>query len=61
MALTMTTVVTMNETRHGAPSTPPSNPCPREGKGMRARMAVVVMGGVGNDAIVAAAINCCQS
>jgi hypothetical protein len=28
-----TTVTTMNETCHGAPSTLPSNLCPREGKG----------------------------
>jgi hypothetical protein len=29
----MTTVMTMNETCHGAPSNPLSNPCLREGKG----------------------------
>jgi hypothetical protein len=33
MAPTTMTVVTMNETGHGAPSTSPSNPHPREGKG----------------------------
>ncbi len=33
MVPTTTTMTTTNETRHGAPSTPPSNPCPREGKG----------------------------
>jgi hypothetical protein len=33
MAPMVTTVTTMNETRHGAPSNPPSNPCLREGKG----------------------------
>jgi hypothetical protein len=32
MAPTTTTVATKNETCHGAPSTLPSNPCPREGK-----------------------------
>ncbi len=33
MVSKMMTVATMNEMHHGAPSTPPSNPCPREGKG----------------------------
>jgi hypothetical protein len=33
MAPTTMTMVTTNEMRHGFPSTPPSNPCPREGKG----------------------------
>ena len=30
---TMMTMVTMNETRHGKPSTQPFDPHPREGKG----------------------------
>ncbi len=33
MVPTMKAVSTTNEMRHGAPSTPPSNPCPREGEG----------------------------
>ncbi len=33
MVPTTTTVAMMNETCHGAPSTPPSDPCPREGEG----------------------------
>ncbi len=33
MVPTPMTVVMMNETRHGGPSTLPSKPCPREGKG----------------------------
>jgi hypothetical protein len=31
MTLMMTTVATMNKTHHGAPSTPPSDPCLRVG------------------------------
>jgi hypothetical protein len=57
MAPTTTTVATTNETRHGTPS--PRHPILVRGRAraMRARMAVVVVGGVGKDAIVAAAIN----
>jgi hypothetical protein len=33
MAPMMMTVATTNEMHHGAPSTPPSNPCLREGEG----------------------------
>jgi hypothetical protein len=33
MAPTTTPMVTLNETRHSAPSTLPSDLCPREGKG----------------------------
>jgi hypothetical protein len=33
MVPTTTTVATTNEMHHGAPSTPPSDPCPRESKG----------------------------
>jgi hypothetical protein len=33
IAPTTITMGTMNKTRHGAPSTPLSDPCPREGKG----------------------------
>ncbi len=33
MASTKTTMATTNETRHSVPSTPLSDPCPREDKG----------------------------
>jgi hypothetical protein len=33
MVPTATTMATTNKTLHGAPSTLPSNPCPREGEG----------------------------
>ncbi len=33
MVPTRTTVTMMNEMHHGAPSTPPSNPCPGKSKG----------------------------
>jgi hypothetical protein len=33
MVPTMMTLMMTNKTYHGAPSTPPSNPCPREGEG----------------------------
>ncbi len=52
---TTMTVATMDETRHSAPSTLPSNPCLREGKG-EGDAGVIVEGG-GKDAIIAAAIN----
>jgi hypothetical protein len=33
MVQTTKTVATTKEMRHGTPSTPPTNPCPREGEG----------------------------
>jgi hypothetical protein len=49
MAPTTATAVMRNETRHGTPSTPLSNPRPRKGEGKGdegKRVAVIVVGGV---------------
>ncbi len=55
------TVVTKNEMLHGGPSTLPSDPCPREGKGEgkgnESKGSSHCLGGSGKDAIVAAVIN----
>jgi hypothetical protein len=53
------TMATTNEMHHCAPSTLLSNPPLREGKGKgkRAKMAVIFVGGGGKGAIVTATIN----
>ncbi len=61
MAPMPTTVATTNEMCHGPPSTPPSDPSPREGKGNEGKgggVMVTIVGGGGKDAIVTATINC---
>ncbi len=48
MAPMTMTVTSTNEMHHGAPSTPPSYPCPREGKGEGAMTICTYVGKMGN-------------